>query len=163
MNITIIAVDKEDTTKGKATWQTLTVTYKDKDNKATAKKLMSFSTPKEVWETLANSSKGDTFSVMATKDDKGYWQWSEISRQDAVVGQQTPPTKVPIKPTYETPEERAQKQIYIIRQSSIASAVDLLKDHGKQPNVDEVLKVARAFEAYVTGNTLEELLSDEIE
>jgi hypothetical protein len=54
------------------------------------------------------------------------------------------------KSTYETPEERAKKQIYIVRQSSIGSAIDMLSVGSKSPpKVDEVIAVAKQFEEYV--------------
>lgn len=48
---------------------------------------------------------------------------------------------------YETKEERAARQVYIIRQSSISSAIDLLKD--SKPTVEGVLNVAKQFEEYI--------------
>lgn len=56
---------------------------------------------------------------------------------------------------FETKEERQQKQIYIVRQSSISSAIDLLKTEKKVPNVFEVLDVARQFEQYVFGGKVD--------
>lgn len=56
------------------------------------------------------------------------------------------------KSTYETPEERAKKQIYIVRQSSISNAVDLLSVGQKSPpDVKAVLEAAKQFEDYVFG------------
>ena len=46
----------------------------------------------------------------------------------------------------ETKEERAARQVYIIRQSSLSTAVELL---GQGKSVDEVIKVAKQFETYV--------------
>ena len=56
------------------------------------------------------------------------------------------------KSTYETPEERAKRQVLIVRQSSLSSAIELLKTDKKSPTVPEVLQVAKQFEAYVFGN-----------
>ena len=50
---------------------------------------------------------------------------------------------------YETKEERAARQVYIIRQSSLATAVDLL---GQGASTDTVIETAKVFEAYVLGN-----------
>lgn len=165
-NISVIAVDVEDaTSKNGKKYKQATVTFKDQSGKVDSKKINDMF-HKDVFEALVNANKGDTFSIEQEKNDAGYWNWIGISRQDALVGQQTPPAKTfqaPSKPTYETPEERAQRQVLIVRQSSLASAVDLLKDHGKQPDVDQVIKVARAFEAYVFGNTIEDMISDEVE
>lgn len=157
-NIQIIDVSIEDVPTAKGGYKAMSVAFKDLETgKVDAKKLMSFATDKGVWATLEKSTKGDTFSVELQKDEKGYWQWIAIHRQDAA------PTKAvtaPTKPTYETPDERAQRQILIVRQSSVASAVELLKDHGKQPNPEEVIKVAKQFEAYVFGTGMADLTDD---
>lgn len=162
-HITVIAVDVEDaTSKNGKKYKQATVTHKDASGKVDNKKINDMF-HKDVFETLVKAEKGDTFSVEQEKNDAGYWNWVAIHRQDAPVGQQAVPAKsfpTPTKPTYETPEERAQKQVYIIRQSSVASAVELLKDHGKQPDVAEVIRVAKAFETYVFGKTMEDLEDD---
>ncbi len=60
------------------------------------------------------------------------------------------------KSTYETPEERAKKQVYIVRQSAINAAIAYLSAdcQGKtMPDVNVVTDIARKFEAYVfNGN-----------
>ncbi len=59
-------------------------------------------------------------------------------------------TAAPYKSTYETPEERAKKQVYIVRQSAINAAIALVD---KNVSVSTVLDIARQFETYVfNGN-----------
>lgn len=170
MNIQIIAVD----IAKDRTWEVATVTYKNlKDNKVTAKKVMSFSLSKDNWELLKNVSKDDILSVDQEKNEKGFWNWTSVARQDGAVGQQAAPaspssgfSKAPQTRSggnWETPEERAARQVMIVRQSSISSAVELCKDHGKQPDVQQVIEVARAFEAYVFGNTIADMTNDLVE
>ena len=55
------------------------------------------------------------------------------------------------KSTYETPEERAKKQVYIVRQSSIANAIAFFHTE-KNVTTTKVLEVAKQFEDYVFGN-----------
>jgi hypothetical protein len=57
---------------------------------------------------------------------------------------------------YETPEERALRreadrvrQYYIVRQSSVSAAVELLKAQGNNFDTGNVIEKAREFEAYV--------------
>jgi hypothetical protein len=53
---------------------------------------------------------------------------------------------------YETPAERAKRQVYIVRQSSINAAIALYvaqNPKGAAVSVEEILKVAGTFEAYV--------------
>lgn len=62
------------------------------------------------------------------------------------------------KSTYETAEERAKKQVYIVRQSSITQALTYLSSAGiSDPfGVDDVLKIASRFEAHVFGNEFDD-------
>ena len=54
--------------------------------------------------------------------------------------------------SYETPEERALRQVLIVRQSNISSAVALLSVGGKSAlKVEDVLVVAKQLEQYVFG------------
>jgi hypothetical protein len=53
------------------------------------------------------------------------------------------------KSTYETPEERARKQILIVRQSSFTSAMTLLGTKAK--TAADVIPVAKEIEAYIYG------------
>lgn len=152
MNISFIVMDVENVPTQKGSYNKGVVTYKNlATNKVEAKTILDFSN-KEVWETLEKAQKGDTFSVDQQKNDKGFWQWVGIHRQDAaVVGQQTDaaPKPAPARSNWETPEERANRQIYIIRQSSLATAVEFLKDKGKTTTVEQVLDTAKRFEEYV--------------
>ena len=110
---------------------------------------------------MEGASAGDVFTILREKDNDGYWQWVGIAEGDVTIektGATAPagaaPTKAatPAKSTFETPEERAAKQIYIVRQSSISSAIDTLKTDKKTPSVEEVIAVAKQYEAYVFGN-----------
>ncbi len=117
---------------------------------------------------LSNLAAGD--DVIITKEKKGdFWNVMSISKDtgggtgssNATTTIMQPASKVPASPSprsnYETPEERAQRQVYIIRQSSISSAVALVSQDGNffkgtENPVGEVLSIAEAFENYVMGN-----------
>ena len=154
------------TTKTNKPYEYLDLMYKNLsfDNKAESKKIMPFGA-KEVFATLKNAQPGDVFTILREKDDAGYWQWVGISEGTDPIQQAptqrgadpvaTKPTTQPAKSTFETPEERAKKQVYIIRQSSLSTAVDLLKTDKKAPSVDEVIHVAKIFEDYVFGINLD--------
>ena len=51
-----------------------------------------------------------------------------------------------------TPEERAKKQVYIVRQSSISSAIAYATGVKAVKTVDELLGIAKMFESYVFNN-----------
>lgn len=158
ISIEVVAVDREErpNKNGKGTYEMLTVTYKQNYmGKVTvnAKKLISFAADKDVYAALRNAVKEDTFTIEQEKEGD-YWVWKTIARQDTPLATSvaTPGgTKVPVKSTYETPEERAQKQIYIVRQSSLASAINLLALTKEPATKEKVLGLAKDFENYVFG------------
>lgn len=141
MNLEIRVKGIEDESKGK--YNQLTIDYVDVGSgKEHTYKLMSF-VNKDAYLLLKSAKIGDTFFVVTNKNDKGYWQWDQVSREAV-----QPKANVSPRSTYETPEERAQKQIYIVRQSSLTNAIALL---GSKAKVDHVISVARQFEQYVFG------------
>lgn len=165
INIEVLSIKTESKKNSRGgTYEEMNVAHRLEDGSIVGFKLFDFAAAPAVWNALKTAQSGAYFSVDREKDKTGkYWQWAAIHRQDAAPPPSAKPITTPTKPTYETPEERAKKQVYIIRQSSIASAVELLKDHGAQPNVDLVIKTAKAFEAYVIGKGFDDMLSDEIE
>lgn len=159
INIEVIGVQVEN--KGK--FSMAQVAYKGPDGKVEGKKLPSFNNP-EVFKTLTAAQQGDLFQVVSEKDNNGYWQWTSAvaggknvgNSETGVVAVKSQTTQA--RSNFETPEERAARQVYIVRQSSISNAVDLLKDPKKVASVDEVLAVAKEFEEFVFGtrNILQE-------
>lgn len=156
--IKIKVISVEVTNRGKFDQAEVTFKNLNFDGKVDAKKLMSF-TNQKVFDVIKKSQNGDQFTIDRKKDDKGYWQWVGITSDsgDASSGISAAPvtgkpasTPAP-KSTYETADERAAKQVYIVRQSSISAAVTTLKTDKKNPTVQEVLDVAKQYEAYVFG------------
>jgi hypothetical protein len=166
MQIKIVDVDvQQGTTKAGKPYEFLEVSYKNLtfEGKAESKKVMPFGS-KEVFATLKAAVKGDVFTLLREKDNAGYWQWTGIEQGDNVPMAASPapsnagPAKAATpapKSTFETPEERAKKQVYIVRQSSISAAIDTLKTDKKAPSVDEVIAVAKIYEAFVFGINLD--------
>lgn len=145
MQITILSVDVS-TPAGKK-YQVAEVAYKDQEGKVQGKKIMSF-TNKDVYNMAANAKQGEVYNVVSVKDDNGYWQWSKMEKLDGTVSASK--TTASPKSTYETPEERAQKQVYIVRQSSLTNAIALATATGdKKVTPESIIQVAKQFEAYV--------------
>ena len=149
--IEILAVTPTTKPTAKGSYTQLDVAFK-KDGKTEGKKIMSFGAGKKAYEVLKGAQFGQTFTITSEKNEQsGYWDWVDASN-GAVASGSSPsratPTTSP-KSTYETPEERAKKQVYIVRQSSISAAVELLKTEKKQPTAQEVISTAKEFEAYV--------------
>ena len=108
---------------------------------------MSFSNP-TVFNHIKDLTKGATLNVTTTKDAAGYWQWTGIGDDNTPSTQETKPASGGrvTGSNYETKEERAARQVFIIRQSSLSTAVELL---GTGSKVDDVIATAKEFEAYV--------------
>lgn len=164
MQIQIQFIDASVEDKGR--WKMAEVTFKDiAKGQTSSKKLMSFNNP-AVYKTIVDAKKGEVYNVEMQKNDKGFWDWVAVSLANAVnagsTGSPEPITKASgstgyasPKSTYETPEERAKKQVYIVRQSSISAAIDTLKTDKKSPSAEEVIALAKQYEAFVFGTNVE--------
>jgi hypothetical protein len=144
--------------------------------KLESKKLMNFSQP-HVFKAMVEARPGDVFMVNTAKNEKsGYWDWIDVKRDylpdgkvpEMPVQQVQAATQAPVKKegyatpksTYETPEERAKKQVYIVKQSSISNAISLLSVGAKTPPSSEtILKLAQEFTDFVFAEKKEDLFS----
>lgn len=101
---------------------------------------------------------GDMFTMVKEKEGE-FWNVKSITKNagnsgvngevnvTAAVSKVTPASKG--GSTWETAEERARKQVLIVRQSSLSSAVAYAATKKVPPTVEEILEVAKAFEGYV--------------
>ena len=151
MQIQIVAVQVED--KGK--YKMAEVTYKA-DGKVNLKKIMSFGAAADVFKVVSQAQAGQVFDVSSQKNDKGYWDWVSISQGGAAQAPSSSGGSVATpspKSNYETSEERAQRQVLIVRQSSVSSAIEYAKSKKTAPTVEEIIAIARQLEDYVFGRT----------
>lgn len=157
--IKINEIDVQYTKKGKNGWHTATVSYTDESNgKDFSKKLQSFKNPK-VFGVIQEASVGDRFDV-EDKKEGDFWEWVTIQPASAnaepvrAKGAAPAAAGATKKGDWETSEERARRQVYIVKQSSIAAAINLL---GPSGTVEEVLSVAQKFVDYVFEDDDEEV------
>ena len=157
MNITLLSVDiKTQPTKNGKSYQVADVAYKNNtfQGKVEGKKVMSFGATAEAFKTLAVASPGESYTVEIVKNAAGYNDWVSMVKGEANAAPAAPaaskaPTAAP-KSNYETSEERAQRQVYIIRQSSLSHAVDTLAVGAKTPpNPDAVISLASKYVNFV--------------
>lgn len=172
MQITVINVANQTVPTAKGSYQSLEVTYKDTGGKVGSKKIMSFvQQSKPAFEALSQATNGEVFTLTQVKDDKGYWVWTGATKGTAggtttgttATGNQGS-TGTVAKGNWETSEERAKKQIYIVRQSSLSNAIETLAVGSKTPpKPEEVMKLAKQYEDFVfsglTGNFAEDTAS----
>ncbi len=169
INIEVLSVSVNSVPTSKGSYQVAEVAYKDlKDGKVNGKKIMDF-VSKDVFNGIKGAKQGERFSIEiekeAGRDGKEYWQWKTISAGVAAtaVASSTPSTggsHASPRNTYETPEERAVKQNYIIRQSSISNAITVLKTEKIIPTFDDVAALADKFVEYVYNEGTPELTDD---
>ncbi len=118
---------------------------------------------------LAEAGIGSSWDVSTkTAKDPQYVDWIDamplavetvVAPSKAVSNGSSERATAPFKSTYETPEERARRQVYIVRQSAINAAVAFLKDTPASAagfHVTDVLNVAKQFEDYVFGKSAQE-------
>jgi hypothetical protein len=164
MQIQIITTTLETKPTAKGSYQQLEVVFKNLtfQGKVESKKLMSFGAGAPSFKVLSTAVGGTIYDIAVVKNDKGFNDWTTATPSDgsapepaattaSSTGYATKTTTSP-KSTYETPEERALRQVLIVRQSSISSAVSLLAVGGKAPlKVSDVVSAAKELESYVFG------------
>lgn len=132
MNIKIIDVDVQWVGEGRKKYGKAAVEY-NYNGEARKQNVMSFTNPdvfKKVQELV-----GQHVEVEVGKNDKGYSEWRSISVTNA--GNSAPPTTGGPATTrvsgsnYETREERAARQVLIVKQSSLSAAIATLTPGSK--------------------------------
>ena len=169
-NIEVLSVSpvSDETGKGGGKYKKLEVAYKrlDRDGKVEGKPIFDFAN-KDIFKAVSELHVGDVKQITAEKNDGGYWQWTAIDEPgapketadkpaDASPARKSYPAKAGVgKVTgsnYETKEERAARQILIVRQSSLSSAIAFhasREPKGVISLADQVIGTAKQFEAYV--------------
>lgn len=166
MNITIL--NKDISTQpakklGGKPYQLVEVAYKNNTfgGAVQGKKITSYS---KAFQAVSEANIGGTYEV-ATEKNGEFVEWTALSAVSPSTMSQmpasvsvAPPGQVsrgavsgtPVRSTYETSEERAAKQVFIIRQSSVSSAIAALSVGGKSKlSANEVVELAKQFESYV--------------
>ena len=165
MQIQIIStsVETKPTSAGKS-YQQLEVVFKNLtfQGKVEAKKLPSFGQQAGAFKTLSAAKAGDTFDITTVKNAAGYNDWTIVLPSNGAAPSQDSPnpsaapgraagpaTSTPVRSSYETPEERANRQVLIVRQSSLSAAISTLTAQKGAPKVDEVLSLAQRYSDFV--------------
>lgn len=149
-NIEIIKVKSETKPTAKGSYTMLDVAFTNlSSGKVESKKIMSFAN-KTVFDILSKAESDQKFTVTSEKNEKtGYWDWVSIDTGAASSGSSTTKGFTSPKSTYETAEERAKRQVLIVRQSSLTAAITTLKDAKGSLNPDDVVSLAQDYVAWV--------------
>ena len=158
MLVKVVSVSREDVPNknGKGTYGKLTVAYRDDKGKLSEKTILSFTNP-AVFKTFERAEAGAEINVKSEKVGD-YWNWTailadgEVSQalvSNGATASAAGSTRV-TGSNYETKEERALKQRYIVKQSSLSAAVAILTVGAKTPpEVNSVIALADKFVDYV--------------
>ncbi len=139
-------------------------------DKAATRKILSYS---ETYKFFKDAEVGSTYDIDDVKEG-AYYQWKsaskvDVSKESNVVSSAP---SIPVqdtvtlrtgtftnKSTYETAEERAFKQVCIVRQTCVERALDFYNADDTR-TVGDVIQIAKQFEAYVF-QTKESRLAEE--
>lgn len=157
MRIKILDCSVEHVVKGKSKYSKATVAY-SYNGEARTQNIMSFTNPAVFAK--VQESVGKEMEVTITKNDAGYNQWASLEEPGSG-GEQTSaatssytaaPNSIGVRVTgsnYETPVERAKKQVYIVKQSSISAAIALAANNKEKTSPTDVIATAQTFVDWV--------------
>lgn len=152
MEIKLISVSEpEEKVKGKNSWSEITITYGS--NKGTqVKKLLSFNG--DVYNFFVTDAEVGSYYEVTTVKEGEFWQWKDVVKKDGPSADSQ--TAEGVKKggfagktkagDWETSEERAKKQVYIVRQSSVSNAIAIV---GAGSDLPTVLKTAQGIYDWV--------------
>lgn len=148
MRIKVLEVGSTETKKSaKGTAYSIFTLKYEADNKARERKLVSFK--KEVYNVLHSATPGEQYEIELVKDGEN-WDWVKATRVADSSGDAPKAAAGRSGGNWETPEERAMRQLYIARQSSIAQAVAYCDS---EATVEQVLEVAQKFVDFVFADS----------
>lgn len=160
-----ITVVRSTTTKADKGYDIVELAYKTEEGKTKSMKIFGFKDQKENSVVASKASQGDVLDAEFEQNDKGYWQFRTLrsTGQKTDVGTsevaKSGSTGVS-KGGWETAEERAARQVMIVRQSSLATAerfINSKEPKGVTVSVDEVIEIAKQLEAYVLSKAVVEV------
>ena len=157
--------------QGGGSYDAWELVYRSPENevKQLAKPVQGLKFNKPLANQLAALVPNDEFTAELEKNAAGYWDVKEVVKgvvapegapAPAAPAESGKPAERPVQApravnrvtgsTYETPEERAKKQVVIVRQSCIGYAKDILGIIGEEHlTVEKVLEVADQLEKHV--------------
>lgn len=108
---------------------------------------------------LESLSVGDEFTLVMERNANGYFDVKSVEKgiKDVQETSKEPDgNRAPVRSgkvtgsNYETPEERAKRQVLIVRQSSVSNALDFAKISMKDPvTLEDILAWAKEIEKHV--------------
>lgn len=146
--ITVLKSTKTTAEKG---YPIVELAYKTEDGKTKGMKIFGFGQQKANADVAGSSKPGDVLEATFQQNQKGFWEFKTLSATGASETVAVSADKPTAKGNWETSDERAARQVLIVRQSSLSTAVSFAEVSKTKPSVEEVIEIAKKFEAYVMG------------
>jgi hypothetical protein len=132
-------------TEGK--WGKLDIEYVQ-NGKTYKRTLVAIGPTKEVMQVLRKEdAAGETFEIeleTVDKDGQKFYNWVGAKKAEPSAAAEAKQTYV-AKSNYETPEERAKKNVYICRQNALTNAVNYFVAKEGKASASEILNLANEF------------------
>lgn len=117
----------------------------ESDGKTQERKMFSFNS--DSYKALKDAKPDQVYEVKLEKDKNGYWQWASVAEVTGSAAAAS--TGTSRASTFETPEERARRQVLIVRQNALTNAVAVLARGDGAVAIPEVVALAGEFEQWV--------------
>jgi len=149
-------------------YQKAEIAFKNMDSgKVESKNITQYS---KVFKQVAEAITGQTYNVTVVKNDKtGYWDWEgfalaqpgqvPVAAPTAAPGFKSAAVAAP-KSNYETPEERAKRQVFIVKQSSITAALKMIELNKDKPTFANVTSLAQELSDWVFAEKKQDLFDE---
>lgn len=150
MQVTVLEIGSvTEEKKGRNSWYTLPVKYRDDRGGEKEKKFKSFD---KLWPQIKEMEVGKTYDVQVKKEGD-FWNWVNISEVQGggTSSSGTSPRNngVSVNRDWETKEERAIRQKLITSQSSVTAAIEIFKLLEEKPgSVEEIFDLAKRVQDF---------------
>jgi len=125
--------------------------YKDDTGKVKSMRIFGFGNSEAAYKVATAAVPGDVVDAVFQQNDKGYWEFASLTatdkKEDVTAVAATPATSG--KSNWETSDERAARQLMIVRQSNLKTAVAMFECNKAKATPEDVIKVALMFEEFV--------------
>lgn len=126
--------------------------YKAEDGKVKGMRIFDVAHLKPVFAVASASKPGDILEATFKQNDKGFWEFASLSPSSAQSVSADKPQAGASRGNWETAEERAARQVMIVRQSSLSNAIAYAaaqNPKGTALDMDAIIENAKVFENYV--------------
>ena len=154
-----ITVLKSEVTKAPKGYSVAEIAYKTADGNTKGMKVLDF-VQKDVFAVVKEAKPGDILDAEFEKNPKGFWVLKSLiatGHKEDTSSVQTATPSTPAKGNWETSEERAAKQIMIVRQSSLSNAIATFTGNESEFASQDVIELAKVYEAYVLSQPTGEI------